>query len=306
MAQLLTVLYCSTVFYPPPTSMAVMLGLRGLKLSRAAMRQGRLQARASSFNFPKPYTVPDNPWGSNRAARLEMAAAYRGLDQLGLNEGVCNHLSMMAPRADGKGQTMLVISYGLHWSEVTASSLVGLNEQAEVVDGEGTVDIAASSIHLGIRHARPDATVVMHTHQPYSTALACMKDPTLQMIHQNSARFYKRVAYDSNYSGLALAIDEGKRLGEALGDKDILFMGHHGVISVATNVALAFDHLYYLERAAQLQVLAFSMQREVGLIPEKNCKLTCDELWKEIQGYGDAHFYSMYRRLRKTQPDFEQ
>lgn len=53
-----------------------------------------------------------------RAARLELAAAYRGLDQLDLNEGVCNHLTVMAPRADGKGQTMLVASYGLHWSEV--------------------------------------------------------------------------------------------------------------------------------------------------------------------------------------------
>lgn len=60
-----------------------------------------------------------------RAARLEMAAAYRGLDLLGLNEGVCNHLSMMAPRADGKGQTMLVISYGLHWSEVRSRAVQG-------------------------------------------------------------------------------------------------------------------------------------------------------------------------------------
>ncbi|KAG0728408.1 Adducin-related protein C1289.14 [Chionoecetes opilio] len=328
-----------------------MSGLRGVMLAKAAAGQGRFLTRAFTHTFPKPYTVPEGPWGSNKAARLELAAAYRGLDQLGLNEGVCNHLSMMAPYADGQGKAMLVISYGLHWSEVTASNLLGLNERAEVVEGEGHVDVTASCIHLGIRQVRPDATVILHTHQPYATARSlpldlhpgCMKDPTLLMVHQNSTRFYKRVAYDTNYSGLALAMDEGKRLGEALGDKDILIMGHHGVLSVANSVAVAFEHLYYLERAAQLQVcctaisfrlntdaltfrgslvparlfhaglprverlwvLALSMQREVDIIPEESCKLTSDAFWKDIQGYSEAHFHSMYRRLRTTQPDFE-
>lgn len=278
-----------------------MVILRGVSLAKAATNVARLPM-SFKVNFSKPYTVPE---GTNKAARLELAAAYRGLDQLGLNEGVCNHLSIMAPRADGEGQIMLVNSYGLHWSEVTASNLVGLNERAEVVEGEGFVDIAASCIHLGIRQARPDAKVLMHTHQSYATALASMKNPELLMVHQNSTRFYKRIAYDNNYSGLAEAMDEGKRLGEALGDKDILFMGHHGVLSVGAEVSIAFDHLYYLERAAQLQVLALAMGKEVELIPEENCKMTCDSFWQNMKGYSDAHFFSMYRRLRKTEPEFE-
>lgn len=282
-----------------------MLGLRGVILANAATRHGRLLTRAFTSNSPKPYTVPEGVWGRNKAARLELATAYRGLDQLGLNEGVCNHLTVMAPRADGEGQTMLLISHGLHWSEVTASNLVGLNERAEVVEGKGKVDITASCIHLGIRQVRPDATVILHTHQPYATALACMKDPTLRMVHQNSTRFYNKVAYDMNYSGLALAIDEGKRLGEALGDKDILFMGHHGVISVSDKIAVAFDLLYYLERAAQLQILTSSTQKEVDIMSDKASKKTRDEFWNDIVEYSEAHFYSMYRRLRSSQPDFE-
>ncbi|XP_063872252.1 uncharacterized protein LOC135106829 [Scylla paramamosain] len=283
-----------------------MFSLRGVTLAKAATNHVRLLARPFTINIPKPYTVPEGAWGGNKAARMELAAAYRGLDLLGLNEGVCNHLSIMAPRADGEGQIMLVNAYGLHWSEVTASNLVGLNERAEMVEGKGIVDIAASCIHLGIRQIRPDAKVLMHTHQPYATALACMKDPELLMVHQNSARFYKKVAYDNKYSGLAEAIDEGKRLGEALGDKDILFMGHHGVLSVGAEVSIAFDNLYYLERAAQLQVQCMSMRKEVDLIPEEDCKKTCDSFWKNIKGYSEAHFFSMYRRLRKTQPEFEQ
>ncbi|KAK3893976.1 hypothetical protein Pcinc_002241 [Petrolisthes cinctipes] len=185
-----------------------MAGARGITVT----------TRSMSSTFSLPYTVPTGPWGENRSARLELAAAYRGLDQMNLNEGICNHLSVMTPRADGKeGSVMLVVNYGLHWSEVTASGLLGVDGEAELVEGEGEPDIAASCIHLGIRKVRPDARVVMHTHQPYVTALACLKDPTLLMVHQNSTRFYQRVAYDNCYSGLALAMDEGNRLGKALG-----------------------------------------------------------------------------------------
>ncbi|KAG7168679.1 adducin-related protein C1289.14-like [Homarus americanus] len=273
--------------------------------TRAAIRQGRSLGRSFASVYPRPYTVPEGPWGTNRAMRLELAAAYRGLDLLGLNEGVCNHLTVMAPRADGQEDTMLVVNYKLHWSEVTASNLLGVDESAQTVEGEGTADITASCIHLGIRLVRPDAKVIMHTHQPHATAIACMKDPTLLMVHQNSARFYQRVAYDQDYSGLALAIAEGKRLGQALGDKDILFMGNHGVLSVAPTVSLAFDHLYYLERAAQLQTLVVSMQKEIALIPDSECRNTSDSLWKDINKYAEAHFFSMYRRLRRSQPEFE-
>ncbi|XP_076060986.1 putative aldolase class 2 protein RP493 [Oratosquilla oratoria] len=255
---------------------------------------------------PKPYTVPDSAWGRNRAARLELAAAYRGLDALGLNEGVCNHLSVMAPAADGSDQeVMLVFEYGHHFSEVTASSLLAVDADAKTVEGQGRPDITAACIHLGIRRVRPDAKVIFHTHQPYATTLACLKDPELKMVHQNSTRFYNRVAYDNNYAGLAHAMDEGERLGQQLGSKDIMFMGNHGVISTASTIAMAFDHLYYLERAAELQILAFSTQKEIALLSAEASAATEKQLWDSLTMYADAHYYSMYRRLRKTQPDFE-
>ncbi|XP_037783000.1 adducin-related protein C1289.14-like [Penaeus monodon] len=273
--------------------------------SRAVVTRVQALSRTFTSSSAKPYTVPEGPWGANRAARLEMAVAYRGLDQLGLNEGVCNHLSVMAPRADGQGEAMMVFPYGLHWSEVTASNLVMVDGDAKMVEGDTEPELAASCIHLGIRKVRPDAKVVMHTHQPYVTALGCLKDPRLLMCHQNCLRFYDRIAYDNEYSGTAIAVEEGKRLGRMLGDKDILFMGHHGVISVASTIAMAFDHLYYLERSAELQILALATQKEIELIPEEHCQPMADVFWRDMPKYADAHFYSMYRRLRKTQPDFE-
>ncbi|XP_064109857.1 putative aldolase class 2 protein PA3430 [Macrobrachium nipponense] len=279
-----------------------MLGIRPL------LRQAKSLVRAYTSSSPKPYTVPESAWGKNRAARLELAAAYRTLDILGLNEGVCNHLSVVAPTADGKGEGMLVLPFGLHWSEVTASNLVSVeckDGQCRLHEGDMMPEITASSIHLGIRQIRPDATVIMHTHQPYATSLACMKHPEVLMVHQNSLRFYKRIAYDNNYSGLALAFEEGRRLGTVLGDKDVMFMGNHGVLVVASTISVAFDLLYFLERASQVQVLTEAMKKEVQLIPDEKCQAMSDDFWNSVQLYADAHFYAMYRRLRKTQPDFE-
>merc|ERR1719347_1947325 len=108
----------------------------------------------------------------------------------------------------------------------------------------------------------------MHTHQPFATAIACMENPELKMLHQNSLRFYERVAYDREYAGLATAHAEGRRLGEALGhNKDVLLMGSHGVLVVALTVSLAFEKLYYLERAAQLQVYCGSLGGRASAVP---------------------------------------
>ncbi|KAK4313678.1 hypothetical protein Pmani_014967 [Petrolisthes manimaculis] len=289
-----------------------MLLLRGLykELQRGVGGSVKWRARCDltrtfTSNHPKPYTVPDGPKGLNRAARLELAAAYRGLDQLGLNEGVSNHLSVLAPRADGDGKVMLVFPEGLHWKEVTASNLVGLDKDARTVEGEGSPETTASVIHLALHRYRPDTTVVMHTHQPYVTALALMEDMELRMVHQNSLRFWQRVAYDNVYAGVAYDVEEGERLAQALGDKDVLIMANHGVLVTAPTIAMACEMLYFLERAAMVQILAMSTQQKLREIPEEVGRKLKPEYMKRAQTYADDFFYSMYRLLKQSQPDFE-
>ena len=80
------------------------------------------------------------------------------------------------------------------------------------------------------------------------------------MCHQNSARFYKKVAYDTNYTGLADTLAEGRRLAGVMADKQVMMMGNHGILSVATSTALAFEYLYYFERSCMFQVC------QVGLL----------------------------------------
>ena len=89
---------------------------------------------------------------------------------------------------------------------------------------------------------------------PYATAVACLENPVVEMLHQNSARFYNKIAYDKGYNGLATADEEGDRLAEVLGNKLVLFMGNHGVLVAASTIYEAFDSIYYIERACLYQV----------------------------------------------------
>ncbi len=195
----------------------------------------------------------------NWQRRCELAACYRILYNLKYHEGICNHLSASCPARDGSGKVMLIVPYGLTWQEVTASSLVGVNlkdpKNPEILEeGCGQPDISALSIHNGIHQARSDMTCVLHTHTPNVTALTCLKDPTLQMLHQNSTRFLGELCYDTEYDGTATCLEEGFRLGKILGKKTVMMMGNHGVLVLGKTVAEAFDQMFYLERAAEVQV----------------------------------------------------
>ncbi|XP_014675006.1 PREDICTED: putative aldolase class 2 protein CC_1201 [Priapulus caudatus] len=240
----------------------------------------------------------------NRQARVDLAAVYRILDDLQFGEGVCNHITLMAPAQSGHGNVMLLIPYGLHWSEVTASSLVGLDDKLQVVEGDGMAETTAACIHTELHRARPDASCVLHVHPPYSTAIGLLKDCGLLMVHQNSARFFKNVAYDRSYSGLADVSEEGRRLGEVIGDKEILVMCNHGVVAAMPNTAQAFDHVYYFERASMFQVLAMSCNSELDLIPKPILELTWNQSRKNLDFFAKCHFDAMKRALLRRCPDF--
>ncbi|KAF8788629.1 putative aldolase class 2 protein RP493 like protein [Argiope bruennichi] len=214
----------------------------------------------------------------NKEIRVRLASAYRALDSYGLNEGVCNHLSAIAPCSILDANIMLIIPFHLHWSEVNPSNLIEVNEKNEVLVGEGKPETTAFCIHQGVYKKRPDVKAIMHTHMPYATALTCLKNPKLLMLHQNSSRFYNRIAYDTEYAGLGDFAAEGERLGEALGQNSVLFMGNHGVLTAAESVDVAFDDMYYLERAAMVQVLACSTNQEVKEMDERVVSHTSQQI----------------------------
>lgn len=236
------------------------------------------------------------------AARRELAAAFRWAARLGFNEAVANHFST-AVSADGS--QFLLNPRGRHFSRVRASELLLLDaDHAGSADADPRADPTAWFLHAHLHRLVPRARAVLHTHMPYTTALCCLDGFEFMMLDQNACRFHNRIAYDRHYAGMALDDTEGARVASLLGDdKSVLFMGNHGVLVVGATVAEAFDELYYLEKAAQLQILALSTGQPLALISDDLARLACTQ-WLEYPEVATAHFAELLAILDDEEPEY--
>jgi ribulose-5-phosphate 4-epimerase/fuculose-1-phosphate aldolase len=143
---------------------------------------------------------------------------------------------------------------------------------------------------------------------PHATALAMLEDPRLEMAGQSALGFYDQISYEADYNGLAFDHTEGERLARALGSKAVLMMRNHGVLVVGQSVPQAFERLYFLERAAQAQVLALSTGRPMRRVPEAVVRATASQFKSggTVGGRDRAelHFEALKRMLDRTAPDY--
>ena len=240
-----------------------------------------------------------------REARIDLAAALRWADRLGFGEGVCNHFSAAVP---GRDDLWLVNPQGVHWAELTASDLLVVDADGRVVDGSRAIDPTAFFIHGRVHRGRPSARAVLHCHMPYATALVAIEGARLEPIVQSAMRFFGRVAYDDDpalgagYGGFVLDESEGDRIVRALGDKRVLMMANHGVLVVGESVANAFDDLYYLERAAQAQVLAMSTGRRLRPVGANTAAAVAAQVDAVLSVYAREHFDAIKRLLDRDAP----
>jgi ribulose-5-phosphate 4-epimerase/fuculose-1-phosphate aldolase len=238
-------------------------------------------------------------------ARVDLAAAHRLAVRDGFSEGIFNHLTLAVPGTD---DGYLQIPFGLHWSEVTASCFMEVGYDGRLLKGEGEVERSAFCIHASIHRLLPEHACVLHTHMPFASALTRLEDQRLEAIGQTEIGFLDRVAYDHEYTGLAFDPAEGERLARVLGHNKVLFMANHGVIVTGGTVAEAYDSLYYLERACQVQLYAMWTGRPLKRVPNDVVALTLRQ-YAQSPRYGgrpscEHHFAALKRLLDKSEPDY--
>ncbi len=205
----------------------------------------------------------DTDFRSDAVTRLraDLALALRAAAFHGLAEGVCNHFSIELP--DGSGR-FLLNPRGLLWKEVQADDIVMVDRHGEKLAGRHPVEPTAMFIH-GAVHRIARKTCVLHTHMPHATALTLISDRALDpTLSQTAMRFEGRVAVDAHYNGLALDVTEGERIAHAMQGADVVFLANHGVVVCGDRMDYAYDDLYYLERACQVQWLAMSSGRPLA------------------------------------------
>lgn len=232
---------------------------------------------------------------SEEELRVDLAAAFHMAVANDLHEGIANHFSAVLP----DGRHFLVNPFGLHFSELTAGSLLVCDFEGRVVRGNGAPSASAHHIHAPIHRRLPRARVLLHTHQAYATALTMLHGARLEWALHTSCRFYGRVAYDVDYDGVALSDSVGERMASVLGDAEVLFLGNHGVMTAAPTIAQAWDDLYFVERAAKTQILAMSTGLELARLDPSMIQQVAEQMHHERfdLGYIEQHFAAQKRLL---------
>jgi ribulose-5-phosphate 4-epimerase/fuculose-1-phosphate aldolase len=241
-----------------------------------------------------------------RQSRIDLAAAYRLIHRLGLDDSIYTHISARLP---GRHDRFLINPYGMRFEEVTASNLVTVDIDGKIIDdplGLG-INPAGFTIHSAIHAAREDTLCVLHTHTVAGVAVSCQKDGLLP-LNQWSMQFAGRLAYH-DFEGIALDLDERERLVADLGDKFVLVLRNHGLLTCGRSVAEAFKLMHNMERSCRAQLALQSSGAEIVRPSEAVAFKTAGQYARgadriEIEGQTDIEWAAFKRMLERSDPDF--
>jgi ribulose-5-phosphate 4-epimerase/fuculose-1-phosphate aldolase len=202
--------------------------------------------------------VAEEEW----AARVDLAALYRLVALQGWDDMIFTHISARIP---GPDHHFLINPYGYFFGEITASSLVKVDLQGQILqETTAFVNPAGFTIHSAVHAARDDAHFVMHLHTDQGVAVAAQAEGLLP-LSQHSMIVIPQVAYH-DYEGIALNLNERERLVADLGDKHLMLLRNHGTLAVGRTASECWVAMFHLERACKQQVMALTAGRERVLI----------------------------------------
>jgi ribulose-5-phosphate 4-epimerase/fuculose-1-phosphate aldolase len=243
--------------------------------------------------------VSDEEW----AVRVDLAAAYRLVSRYGWEDLVFTHISARVP---GTEDHFLINPYGLFFDEITASSLVKIDQRGKKLqDSPFSVNEAGFIIHSAIHAARHDARCVLHTHTVNGVAVSTQRAGLLP-ISQHSLFVLNSVGYH-DFEGPALDEDEKPRLVADLGDNRCLILRNHGLLTVGGTVADAFVAMYYLEASCAIQVRAQSGGGELIPVPKEIMDrgyANATAAQRRAGGQGALVWPGLLRRLDRTDPSY--
>ena len=239
-------------------------------------------------------------------ARVQLAACYRIFDMLGWTEMIYNHITLRLPEAvsgDG-GAQFLINPFGLHYSEVTASNLLKIDLQGNKLDDSPWhVNPAGFTIHGAIHAHVPGAHCVMHTHTTAGVAVACSPGGLAQNNFY-SAQLHDMVAYH-DFEGITVHADEAPRLLASMGNKPLLILRNHGLLSAASTLPLALVQLWTLQRACEIQLAQAVLGPAIPVTEAVARKTTQDALQFDARfGAGQDVFDALVRQVDRIDDSY--
>ena len=247
--------------------------------------------------------TPSNFSQQERSIRIELAAAYRLVDFFGWCELIYGHLTAHVP---GPEPHFLINPYGLNYDEVTATNLIKIDINGKMVEPSPyAVNEAGFVIHSAVHMmSKENNRVVMHTHSRAGMAIAALEEGLLP-ISMGATAFFEDIAYH-DYEGPSLYLEERERIQESLGDKRVLILRNHGLLTVGRTVAEAFIRLYRLESACQVQLDAGAagslrvLNQELARKSGKDVK----RFMEQEDNFGQLEFDALVRKIDKLDDSY--
>ena len=247
-------------------------------------------------------SVKDRVSAEEWDTRVNLAACYRLAAHYRMTDLIYTHISARVP---GPEHHFLINAFGLLWDEISASTLVKVTLDGEIVDDPTDTGInrAGYVIHSAVHRARPDLTCVMHTHTAAGIAVSA-QDQGLLPLSQHAMRFTNSIGYHE-YEGLALELDEQARLTRDLGNHKVMILRNHGLLACGESVAEAFDLMYYLERACQSQINAMAGGAKLRMPPAGVAEKVAGQFKKLPYKAKKTEWKAHLRMLDKTEPSYK-
>lgn len=239
-------------------------------------------------------------------ARVDLAACYRLIEMYGMSDMMANHVSSRIPGEEG---TYLINAYGMMYEEITASSLLKVDHDGNILNkpdfGELNYGInkAGAVIHSAVHAARPDVGCVIHTHSWASMAVSSLECGLLP-ITQTAMRFLKIGYHD--YQGVVLNLEEQESIVRDLGSGEALILRNHGAMTVGRTVGEAFNWMHRLELACRSQLAAMACNSPFVKVAQP----VLEETWNNYQPgtrrpYGQMEWPALLRKLDRIDPSYK-
>lgn len=231
--------------------------------------------------------------------RVKLAAAYRIIARMGLDDGIAGHISLRVPDAP---DYFWVNPFGLYFHEVRADNLVLVNHHGEIIEGGPMINFAGFCIHSAIHRVRPDVNCACHTHPPAGTAFSAL-GIELEPLDQVGCSFFEDHVLHTEYGGVVLDADYAQGIANALGDKRSLVLQNHGLLTGGANVEQALIDMLDMERTCNVNLKAYATGRPVYPVPAEAAR-------QARMVYTQAHRYpfqfaALIRWLNKFETDYD-
>ncbi|MDZ4356474.1 MAG: class II aldolase/adducin family protein [Variovorax sp.] len=235
--------------------------------------------------------------------RVDLAACYRLVALYGWSDLVFTHISARVP---GPEHHFLINPYGLMFDEITASSLVKVDQQCnKIIDSPYPVNPAGFVIHSAVHAAREDIQCVLHTHTRAGIAVSAQKNGVLP-ISQQSTFVLASLAYH-DYQGVAFRDDENPRLQADMGHANFLMLRNHGLLTCGKTIADAFLSMYTFENTCQIQIAAQAGGGELTHVNPKIIEGVGQAMKVQSGGLGGMFVWpSLIRKLDRIDDSYKQ